>query len=76
MLPDLLPQKAYNWLVGIQRELSTNVSIELNYTGSKGMNLGSIQRPNRFTGDRLDGIRGRDQCLHGHPRPQPAGPRT
>ncbi len=56
MLPDLLPQKAYNWLVGVQRELSTNVSIELNYTGSKGMNLGSIQRPNRFTGDRLDGI--------------------
>ena len=56
MLPDLIPQKAYNWLVGIQRELSPNVSIELNYTGSKGANLGSIQRPNRFTGDRLDGI--------------------
>lgn len=57
MLPDLIPQKAYNWLVGIQRELSANVSIELNYTGSKGVNLGSIQRPNRFTGDRLDGTR-------------------
>lgn len=56
MLPDLQPQKAYNWLVGIQRELSANVSIEINYTGSKGRNLGSIQRPNRFTGDRLDGI--------------------
>lgn len=56
MLPDLIPQKAYNWLVGIQRELSPNVSIELNYTGSKGADLGSIQRPNRFTGDRLDGI--------------------
>jgi outer membrane receptor protein involved in Fe transport len=56
MMPNLIPQKAYNWLVGIQRELSPNVSIEINYTGSKGRNLGSIQRPNRFTGDRLDGV--------------------
>jgi hypothetical protein len=56
MLPNLIPQKAYNWLFGIQRELSPNVSIEVNYTGSAGRNLGSIQRPNRFTGDRLDGI--------------------
>lgn len=56
MLPDLLPQKAYNWLFGIQRELSPDVSIELNYTGSSGVDLGSIQRPNRFTGDKLDGI--------------------
>lgn len=56
MLPDLMPQKAYNWLVGIQREISANVSIELNYTGSKGVNLGSIQRPNRFTGDGVDKI--------------------
>ena len=57
MLPDLKPQKAYNWLFGIQRELSSNVSIEINYTGSHGANLGSIQRPNRFTGDKLDDTR-------------------
>jgi outer membrane receptor protein involved in Fe transport len=57
MQPDLKPQKAYNWLLGIQRELAPNVLLEVNYTGSAGRNLGSIQRPNRFTGDRLDGRR-------------------
>ena len=56
MMPDLIPQSAYNWLFGIQRELGANTSIEVNYTGSHGKNLGSIQRPNRFTGDRLDGV--------------------
>ena len=56
MQPNLIPQGAYNWLFGIQRELTPNVSIEINYTGSKGKELGSIQRPNRFTGDRLDGV--------------------
>ena len=56
MFPELIPQKAYNWLFGIQRELGANTSIEINYTGSHGANLGSIQRPNRYTGDRLDGV--------------------
>jgi len=56
MLPNLPPQKAYNWLFGIQRELASNASIEINYTGSLGRNLGIIQRPNRFTGDGLDGV--------------------
>jgi outer membrane receptor protein involved in Fe transport len=56
MMPDLIPQSAYNWLFGIQRELGANTSIEVNYTGSHGKNLGSIQRPNRFTGDRLNGV--------------------
>ena len=56
MQPDLKPQKAYNWMFGVQRELGPNVVLEVNYTGSAGRNLGSIQRPNRFTGDRLDGV--------------------
>ena len=56
MMPDLIPQSAYNWLFGIQRELGANTSIEIDYTGSHGKNLGSIQRPNRFTGDGLDGV--------------------
>ena len=55
MQPNLIPQKAYNWMFGIQREIAPNVGIEVNYTGSLGRNLGSIQRPNRFTGDGLDG---------------------
>ncbi len=55
MQPDLKPQRAYNWLFGVQRELGPNVSVEINYTGSMGRNLGSIQRPNRFTGDGVDG---------------------
>jgi len=56
MFPQLVPQSAYNWLFGIQRELGANTSIEINYTGSHGRDLGSIQRPNRYTGDRLDGV--------------------
>jgi len=55
MQPDLLPQKAYNWLLGIQREFGANMMVEVSYTGSAGRNLGSIQRPNRYTGDGLDG---------------------
>lgn len=56
MLPDLRPASAWNWLVGIQRELSPNTAIEVNYTGTLGRNLGVIHRANRFTGDKLDGI--------------------
>jgi len=55
-MPDLIPQSAYNWLFGIQRELGANTSIEINYTGSHGKNLGCVQRPNRFTGDGLDNV--------------------
>ena len=55
MVPKLSPQKAYNWMIGIQRELAPNTAVEINYTGSLGRNLGSYQRPNRFTGDFLDG---------------------
>ncbi len=55
MTPDMKPQRAYNWMIGFQREIAPNVGIEINYTGSHGANLGSIQRPNRFTGDGLDG---------------------
>jgi hypothetical protein len=57
MLPDLIPSSAWNWLFGIQRELAPNASIELNYSGSLGRNLGVVHRSNRFTGDRLDGVR-------------------
>jgi len=56
MLPDLVPSSAWNWLFGIQRELAPNASIEVNYTGSLGRNLGVVHRANRFTGDRLDGV--------------------
>lgn len=55
MQPDLVPQKAYNWLLGLQRELGSNLMLEISYTGSAGRDLGTIQHPNRYTGDRLDG---------------------
>jgi hypothetical protein len=55
MDPNLTPQQAINWMAGIQRELAPNVVVELNYVGSRGRRLGVIQRPQRITGDRLDG---------------------
>lgn len=55
MDPKLTPQQALNWMLGIQREVAPNFLIEANYTGSKGRRLGVIQRPNRYTGDLLDG---------------------
>ncbi|MFC2165875.1 TonB-dependent receptor domain-containing protein [Acidobacteriota bacterium] len=55
MLPDLIPASAWNWLIGIQRELTPNTALEINYSGSIGRNLGVVHRSNRFTGDRLDG---------------------
>jgi hypothetical protein len=55
MDPSLTPQQAINWMFGIQRELAPNVVVELNYVGSRGRRLGVIQRPQRITGDRLDG---------------------
>jgi hypothetical protein len=56
MMPDLMPQYAWNWLFGIQRQLAPGVSIEVDYTGSLGRRLGTLQRPNRFTGDGVDGV--------------------
>jgi len=56
MLPDLKPTSAWNWLIGIQRELAQDAAIEINYSGSLGRNLGVVHRANRFTGDRLDGV--------------------
>lgn len=57
MDPKLKPGMAYNWLLGIQREIATDLGLEVNYVGSIGMHLGWIHRLNRFTGDRLDGRR-------------------
>jgi hypothetical protein len=55
LLPDLKPQMAINFLVGIQREISPGTAVEFNYSASLGRRLGTLQRPNRFTGDGLDG---------------------
>jgi len=56
MDPNLRPQMAHNWLVGIQRELGPNFSIEIDYTGSAGRRIGGIIAINRFTGDGVDGV--------------------
>ncbi len=55
MDPNLKPQMAHNWMVGIQRELGPNFSLEVDYTGSAGRRIGGIMRINRYTGDRVDG---------------------
>jgi len=55
MDPNLKPQMAHNWMVGIQRELGPNFSIEIDYTGSAGRRIGSIIQFNRQTGDNADG---------------------
>ena len=56
MDPDLKPQMAHNWMLGMQRELAPNVSLEINYAGSAGRRIGSLTNINRFTGDRVDGV--------------------
>jgi len=55
MDPNLKPQMAHNWMIGIQRELGPNFSIEVDYTGSAGKRIGGIMRINRQTGDGADG---------------------
>ena len=56
-LPDnMKPQMAWNWLLGIQRELAPNFSIEIDYSGTEGRRLGYVNYRNRFTGDGLDGV--------------------
>ncbi len=56
-VPNLKPQKSYNVLLGIQREIASDTSVEIDYMGSFGRNLGEMHRPNRFTGDGVDGTR-------------------
>ena len=55
MDPELKPQMAHNWLLGIQREIATNFSIEVDYAGSAGRRIGSLTAINRFTGDGVSG---------------------
>jgi hypothetical protein len=55
MDPELKPQMAHNWLLGIQRELTTNFSIEVDYAGSAGRRIGTLRPINGYTGDGLDG---------------------
>ncbi len=55
MDPNLRPQMAHNWMLGIQREITPVFSIEVDYTGSAGRRIGGIMRLNRVTGDAADG---------------------
>ncbi|MGQ9638233.1 MAG: TonB-dependent receptor [Thermodesulfobacteriota bacterium] len=55
MDPELKPQMAHNWMLGIQRELGPNFSVEIDYTGSAGRRIGGIMRISRQTGDAADG---------------------
>jgi len=54
MDPELKPQMAHNWLLGIQRELTTNFSLEVDYAGSAGRRIGTLTAINRFTGDGVE----------------------
>jgi hypothetical protein len=57
LLPDYMKNPlAWNWLIGIQREIAPNVSIEVDYSGTYGRRLGHIDYRNRYTGDGLDGV--------------------
>ena len=55
MDPELKPQMAHNWLLGIQREITTNSSVEIDYAGSAGRRIGTLTAINRFTGDGVSG---------------------
>jgi len=55
MDPNLKPQMAHNWLLGIQREITGNISLEVDYAGSAGRRIGTLTAINRFTGDGVSG---------------------
>jgi hypothetical protein len=55
---------SYNWFAGVQRQLPWQLVGEINYIGSAGRNMMSLDGPggedyNRFAGDLLDGVRNR-----------------
>lgn len=62
--PETTLPYSYNWFAGVQRQLPWQLVGEINYIGSAGRNLMSLDGPggedyNRFAGDLLDGRRDR-----------------
>ncbi len=62
--PETTLPYSYNWFVGVQRQLPWQLVGEVNYIGSAGRNMMSLDGPggedyNRFAGDLLDGVRNR-----------------
>jgi hypothetical protein len=62
--PETTLPYSYNWFAGVQRQLPWQLVAEVNYIGSAGRNLMSLDGPggedyNRFAGDLLDGVRNR-----------------
>jgi carboxypeptidase family protein len=62
--PETTIPYSYNWVVGVQRQLPWQLVAEVNYIGSAGRNLMSLDGPggedyNRFAGDLVDGRRDR-----------------
>ena len=64
MDPGTTTPYAYNWFIGVQRQLPWQFAAEANYLGSAGRNLMNFDGPNgedynRFAGDMADGLRNR-----------------
>jgi hypothetical protein len=62
--PETTLPYSYNWFAGVQRQLPWQLVAEVNYIGSAGRNMMSLDGPggedyNRFAGDLLDGTRNR-----------------
>jgi hypothetical protein len=53
--PNLRQPYSENWFLGIQREISHRIVVEVNYLGSAGHHLLNITDVNRFNGDLLSG---------------------
>ena len=58
--PDVETPYAYNWFVGVQRQLPWSFVVDASYIGTAGRKLMSVdagggENYNRFTGDLLDG---------------------
>jgi hypothetical protein len=58
--PEVVTPYAYNWFVGVQRQLAARLVVDVNYIGSAGRKLMSTDGPggenyNRYAGDLADG---------------------
>jgi Carboxypeptidase regulatory-like domain/TonB dependent receptor len=53
--PNLRSPYVHNWFLGVQRELASDIVVDVNYLASAGRDLHNSYNINRYTGDLLDG---------------------
>ena len=53
--PNVRSPYTYNWFLGVQRQLASNLVVEFSYLGSAAHHLFNVRDVNRVTGDLMDG---------------------